>query len=483
MNEEKTLPEKVLEYLEKQELFSTPEGQIYMQVKVVNRYESLIVGTRPFSNYLLKVGLEFQKKPLRRDQIEQISNVLESHAMFSKIPTVELSNRIAQRNGSIYVDLCDDMGTIIKISKSGIKKGTSKVVPFKRTNRMLTQFEPDTSVDITEYIGLIKKHFNLNRNTDALLYSIYLCTCFIPDISAPIACIVGSKGAGKSTFLSKQTMLVDPNKTPLKTLPRSEHDLAIVLNNNYMSVFDNLERLTDEKSNMLSMACTGGGVEVRKLYHDTETVVLNIKRKVAINGIDDIITKADLNDRSLIFRLKRISSNRRKTDEEVFSSLEADIPKILGCIFKIISNAMKLYSSIELKKQSRMADFTKWSFTIAEVLEIGGQNFIEAYEENKKQSSKELLLENPLIQALLILMNDEKVVQCSVSELLNKLKVVARREGIDTSVKIFPKQPNVLSRRLNEFESNLKNEDIEFDINNTGPYKVIRLVNKKNYGK
>lgn len=64
--------------------------------------------------------------------------------------------------------------------------------------------------------------------------------------------------------------------------------------------------------------------------------------------------------------------------------------------------------------------------------------------------------------------------QGSVSELLRELKEISVDNGIDKSV--LPKQPNVLSRKLNSLKSNLEQEyGLVFKIKNTGAFREITL--------
>ena len=483
MGDEKSLAELVLEEIEKKEFFMSSEGEIFLPAKVGERTEWLEVGSRAFSNLAIQLGRKLHGKILRKDQLDLINSALLSKTMFMSIPKVEISVRAKYQNKVIYYDLNSDKGEIAKISQDGVEIAEFCDIAFKRNRNMKEQSRPDLSVDISKYIKYIEKHFNISDINDRILFAVYLPLTYIEKISKPVICVTGAKGSGKSTFLRKTSELIDPSDSPLKTMPRTEKDLSIILNNNYFVGFDNLELIKNSISNILCMASTGGSYEMRKLYTDADLVVLKLHRCVAINGIDDIVTKPDLHDRIIDIKLERIKASNRKTDEDLQADFKQDIPKIVGCNMIALSEAIKIVDEVKLEKYSRLADFTKWGYAIAEVLGIGGDVFMKAYERNKEKSSHELLLDNPLAQALMILMKERKAVRGSVNKLLSKLRKVALEEGIDCQSKDFPKQANVLSRRLNQIKSNLEKEGIYYDIANVGQHKEIRITNRKNIEK
>jgi hypothetical protein len=111
-----------------------------------------------------------------------------------------------------------------------------------------------------------------------------MVTKFIPDIAHPIDVIHVKKGASKTTSMKKDRSIVDPAVRDVVSMPTSKEDLELILSNNYMPCFDNLDNITPEKSDMLCIAATAGGFSKRTLYSDDETI-LYFKEPVSLNGI------------------------------------------------------------------------------------------------------------------------------------------------------------------------------------------------------
>ena len=87
---------------------------------------------------------------------------------------------------------------------------------------------------------------------------------------------------------------------------RSEHDLIIAANNGWFVCLDNLSRLSMSLSDAICRLATGGGFSTRELYTDSDEILFNVMRPVIINGIEEIISRGDLLDRTIIFNLPRI---------------------------------------------------------------------------------------------------------------------------------------------------------------------------------
>lgn len=187
-------------------------------------------------------------------------------------------------------------------------------------------------------------------------------------------------------------------------------------------------------------------------------------------------TKSDLLDRCIVLTLERISEDERKEERVVWDSFNEDKPMILGAMFYALARAKRIYKTVNLTKLGRMADFTRWGYAVAEALEIGGEKFLEAYLNNQRKANQEAVDSSPIATALIKYMNDNNTFTGTVSQLLLCLNQVAENEQIDTTSKLWAKEPNVLSRRLNEMKSNLELEGIYYEITQRNHGRIIDIV-------
>lgn len=456
--------------------FENELEETFAAVPIDEHWEVLSLRSKKFQKLLTKLYYDKQNSAPGSDGLNEALKVLEMKASFSD-QQYKLQKRLAELKGEIFYDLCDTKWRAIKVSKQGCSLETSPPILFTRNPNMDEQVGPDLSIQPEELLPLVKKHFRFKKDSDAILFATYLVTCFIPEIAHVILVLFGEKGAAKSTTMRMVKKIVDPAKQDLLSMPNSKQDLAISISNNYMPCFDNLDALSAEKSDLLCMASTGGAFTKRTLYSDSDETILQFKRCICLNGINIVATRADLLDRSILIELERIPKNERKPELQIWRAFEQDIPKFLGAIFNTLSKAMQTYEDVELDEVGRMADFTYWGYAIADAMRIDGDQFLTAYLTNQDTANEEAISSHPVAVAIIALMKSRSNWSSSVSELLKELERVAEKEFINTNVKLWAKDANVLSRRLKEIKSNLEEVGISYDIRNVGSHKKITLTN------
>lgn len=441
--------------------------------------ESVKLSEMKFKSYLNKLYYSKTRMPLKPDAINQAIALYSMQAEVSNRQE-KVNRRIAEGKdgGKVYYDLKNSNGNLIRVTKHGVKKVKSSKIYFTKGKNMVEQFEPNLESKPKELLKLIRKHFRFKTDNDCIMYTVYLVSAFFESIQHPILVIYGEKGASKSTSLRKHKKIIDPGFQELLTLPSKTKDLIITLSNNYLSCFDNLQYLTNKSSDVLCMAVTGGAHTDRTLYSNDEENIISFKRLVALNGINIVATNADLVDRSFFIEFDRIPENERKSELAVWKAFEDDLPSILGAIFNTISKVLAIEDEPEIDSAGRLVDFTYIGYKIAEVLGIGGEQFVNAYLENQNRANDETLNAHPVAAAILKFMADKHEYVDSVTNLLKEIEKIAQNEMINTTLKVWPKDAASLSRLLREIKSNLEQKSIFYDIKHIGLYKEITIHNK-----
>ena len=463
------------------EFFKNDTEEPYAAFSIDNHWEVMDMKSNRFKSYLMKLYFDYKQSVPGSDALKQAIELLKAKAIFSD-KEVALKRRINKLDDKNYYDLCSPVWNAVEITKEGCTIQANPPILFTRGRNMREQVEPDFLVSPQEIFDLVEKHFRFKKESDKILFTTYLVSCFIPEIQHTILILFGEKGAAKSTIMKMIKSIVDPAQQDLLSMPTSKQDLAVLLTNTYMPCFDNLEVVSKEKSNMLCMSATGGAFARRTLYTDSDETILSLKRCVVLNGINIVATQPDLLDRSILIELERIPDYERKTEKEIWESFNADKPKFLGAIFNTISRAMREYENINLTRLGRMADFTKWGCAIAKVIGIGEDEFLKCYINNQDTANDEVLSSNPIAASIIALMLNRCTWEGSVTEFLSTLERVAQRENIYILQNTWANNANVLSRRLNEIKSNLESIGIFFEIRNAGQYKklTIRKENTEN---
>lgn len=454
------------------EFFHTEFDEAHVRIP---NYPIMKVRDRKFEIYILKLLYDETNGLANKDAIKQVIDICEAEACFSG-EEIKLFKRCTEKDNVIYYDLADKEHNCVKISSAGVTIEPNRETMFVNRKNQKAQVKPVLDY---EDISVLDNHYRFQSEDDRILHTISLVTSFIPDISHPIVVLYGEKGSSKTTTMIKDRSIIDPANSEIIALPKGIQNLALTLSNNYLSCFDNLENISAEKSNMLCMACTGGGFTARTLYTNDEETIHKFKVPIILNGINVVATKADLLDRCILIELERIPSHERREDSEIYRDFEADKSKILGAIFNTISKAKQIYTNVQLNRLGRLADFTRWGYAVAEACGIGGENFLNAYLNNQARANQEALDSNPVANAVILFMNETDLFEGKISELLTELNTIAIQNGIDIKSQLWANEANVLSRRLNELKSNLKKEGIEFQVKHRTQGKIITIEKVK----
>lgn len=335
------------------DLYLNQVNAVYAVIPNEEHMETWLIKSSAFSEWLQGVFYKEEKRPIKADGIKQVIDILSARAKFETRKQIELYNRVASHEKEIWYDLSNEKWQAIRITADGWSIENNPPILFERFNHQKGQVLPKENGDINKIFDYI------NLKEDHILFLCWMVSCFVPEIPHAISIIYGEKGAAKSTACEILKMLIDPSVLEHMTLENDQRTLVINLTNHWYLPFDNVSSISSSTSDMLCRAVTGGGVQQRKLCTNAEDYVFKFKRCLSINGINNVATRADLLDRSILFELKRISGKDRKEIREVYENFEKDRESILGGIFDVLSKAMRLYDSVKLESLPRMADFAR----------------------------------------------------------------------------------------------------------------------------
>lgn len=458
----------LIDIVEDIETYRTSMDETYVTIQI--RENNVNVKSERFKKWIVSQFYNIESKIPTNDNIAKIILLLESRAM-NEVNEVLVERRCATVVNCIYYDLKDDSCNVVKVSRDGWEIIKDPPVIFARTKTMYRQVTPERNGNL----DILDKWFRYKDENHLILQKVILVASLIPNIARPIQVLHGEKGSSKTSTMKLVRDIIDPAIVPVVSIPKTIDDLAVYISKNYVPCFDNIDTISNQVSDLLCIAVTGGGHTKRKLYTDDEEQVMFFQRFIVLNGINVVATRPDLLDRCILLELERIPPNERKEEKVLREEFDKDKLIILGAIFETLSKAMSIYDQVELNNLGRMADFTRWGYAIAEVLGIGGDKFLEAYLNNQNNANIEALESHPVGFAMYKFMEDKTVWSGSPTKLLSELEIVAGFEKIDTTNSNWAKTPNVLSRRLNEIKSNLLDLGIEFE-RSKGKNREIKIT-------
>jgi hypothetical protein len=367
--------------------------------------------------------------------------------------------RVAQFDDAIYYDLCDPHGQSVKVTADGWHVVNDPPVMFLRKRGMQPLPKPKRGGSVDGLRPLINAH-------DDETWKLMICWvlgALRPKGPYAALGINGEQGSAKSTTCRMLRRLIDPNEADLRAIPRDDRDLMIAATNSWIVALDNLSNVSASTSDSLCRLATGGGFATRELYSDDGEKLFNAARPILFNGIEELATRPDLLERSIVLNLPPIPESKRMSEKELWQKYELIRPLVLGALFDAVSAAIRNLPSVNLSRRPRMADFAEWVVAGESALPWSERDFLAAYLDNRNSASNAALEASAVGPAIQRLMKDEGRWQGSATELLRLLDGCASEKTKKRPD--WPRTPNMLSNALRRIAPTLRqaNIRIKFD--------------------
>ncbi|MCA9835698.1 MAG: DUF2249 domain-containing protein [Trueperaceae bacterium] len=431
--------------------------EAYVKVRVGDHYEVYNLRTREFKMLLSKLFYEAEGKPPGTQALQDTLGILEAKARFDFDPQ-PVYYRLAERDGTIYIDIGDDKWRVIEIDDQGWRILDESPIMFRRSKNTKALPVPMPGGRVNR----IRDFVNVSEEEYPLLLA-FLVACLYPKGPYPILNIQAEQGSGKSSQARTIKSLVDPSSAPLRSAPRDERDLLIATKHNRVIALDNLSNISGNLSDGLCRLSTGGGYATRALYSDNDENIIEAMCPVILTGITDIATQSDLLDRTIVLHLPRLPESQRKTEAALNAEFSAASPFIFGALLDAVSSGLRTLPTVHIEAPPRMADFAVWATACEVGLGLEPGSFLKAYRENRSQANT-IALEESLVsvafQKFAESLSDPW--EGSMSELLTNLESFISDNQRKT--REWPKAANSLSMKLKRLAPNLRLVGIEVEI-------------------
>jgi len=424
------------------------------------------IDSRSFRRYVSWLAYVQYGKAPKRDTVGEVCDVLAGKAIHDS-PARPTGTRIAEHNGVLYVDLCDEQWRVVAVDAGGwaVIDSSSCPVRFIRRRGMQALPVPVGGGHIEE----LRPYMNAQDDDDWGLLVGYIIACFHPAGPYPVLILNGEKGSAKSTTCRVVRSLVDPNRAALRRPPRNDEDLILAASNAHVVAFDNLSGVSPYLSDGICCIATGSGFGARQLYTDGDERLFAACKPVLLNGIDEVATRADLLDRAIRLTLPRIDETDRRDEKALWRRLSEDQPRIFGALLDAVSSAMADVDSVQLASTPRMADACRWITAAEDGLPWPAGRFVEAYRANHHDADiaaiESSIVGTPVV-ALVGACNGQW--QGTAGELLTAIE--AHTDEQTRRRKSWPGSPTAMGNGVRRIASSLRANgiNVNFDRDSSG---------------
>jgi hypothetical protein len=451
---EETQTQKLLRLADSVKLFHTPNGDDYAAISEAGHLENWQLDSRGFKNWLVRSYFQAHERPPGSQPLQEALNTLHARAQFDG-DAHEVHVRVARMPRCVYLDLANEKWEAVEISPNGWRVVQQPPVHFRRPKGMAPLPTPQTGGSLADLRKFI------NAPTDEIFIPVvaWLVGALNSSGPYPLLCLQGEQGSAKSTLARILRDLIDPAVPALRTVPTEERDLMIGANNNWILAFDNLSGLSPSISDSFCRLSTGGGFSTRQRYSDSEEALFDTMRPIILNGIDDVATRQDLVDRSLIVSLPAISDAQRRSEQRLLEDFRLARPALLGALCNAVSTALRNFGSISVPALPRMADFATWILAAEPDLPWQPGEFLLNYATGRKHAV-EIAIEGDVVASEIHkFAKQQNSWSGTASDLLDKVEKIAD-EKVKRS-RSWPKSAAAFSNRVRRAATFLRAADVD----------------------
>ena len=434
--------QKMLNLLKDLNLFHSEDGTCFVEIKVQGAFQNWPIKNEKVFGVIQELYYDKFKTLPDEKNIKKVQQNLAFRSQ--KNPKEKVYYRVAAFENKIYIDLANSRNTFIQIDKNGWSEVYTVPIKFYKSNSMKPMCIPKQGGSILN----LKKFININSEQDFILFLSYIVGSLFPSKQYPLLILQGPQGSGKSTASDILKEIIDPSIPTLRTFPKKEEDIFIGAKYSHLMCFDNLSGINASMSDTLCKISTGCGIAGRKYYTNDEEYFIEVTRPIVINGIDELTSRPDLADRSIVLYLEKLTEADRKSSSQMTELFMSDLPYIFGCLCDALSTVIQKRSEVHLNRKPRMVDFCITTCAGLQAFGYSVNEVLSAFMTNKAEIANEALEYSFVGSAVKRFMENKSFWQGSASELL----AILNSDLTFSSFQHYPKSPNQISRELNRVD-------------------------------
>lgn len=340
--------DELMRYLDVVELWHDDADRAFATFPVDRHREHATVRSARFRNWLTLQYLDDNETAPSKTALDEALNGTE--ALASRGKQYDAFFRVAEHEGRIYLDLCDDKWRAIECTKNGWAVVDQVPVKFIRREGMLPLPEPE---ELRGFFG------NLSQAHFALVIA-WLMSCLRDTGVYPVLMVHGESGSGK-TILTKLLMdVIDPRDEKALSIPKDERALIVFAKQTFLLGFENISFIPQWFSDSLCRLASGDSFVAVKLYTDEELAIHKAKRPVIVNGIPRLAEREDLASRTFTIHLPPFTDDRL-TEPELLDRWRVAKRRILGGLLDGVCAALRNVDRVTLPEEPRLIGALKWA--------------------------------------------------------------------------------------------------------------------------
>ena len=327
--------------------------------------------------------------------------------------------------------------------------------------------------------GFFDNLIGLDAKSAKALMRIYINFIIFKDqaTARPLLAVFGQPGSSKSTLLRLIYALLYGSRRSLNVVTNADDFDSLVSSDPFVAI-DNVDSWTPWLADKLALSAATSDIVKRKLYTDSDIVVLKRQALVAVSAHNPRFGREDVVDRMLMLNFERLTHFSDETT--IIRRVSTNRNAIWGSILDDVSTILRepIPSETDIP-QFRVLDFSKIGLRIARALHIEGE-FRTALDSVKTQQSQfNLGEEDILITAIRRWHQTRDATKRAEKDLYPASTLFETFSLLDEAFKVQYRNPILFAKKLWVLQDTLKSVfDVAFFFDPAKQARVWRLEPK-----
>jgi hypothetical protein len=201
---------------------------------------------------------------------------------------------------------------------------------------------------------------------------------------------LGEPGATKTSAAYAVRSIIDPNASPLRTKPKDPHDVFVAATHSLVVGYNNLSGLPDWLSDTICVVSEGSGESRRELFTDADESLIVACAPFLLTGIENVIKRGDLAQRTLYVHLASVPDGERLTEQTFKARFKIAHADLLGALCAAASAGLRNEKCLKLDSLPRLATFFHWASACEGALWRRG-DFRRAFAANAMDATEDVI--------------------------------------------------------------------------------------------
>jgi hypothetical protein len=333
--------------------------------------------------------------------------------------------RTAPLDGKIYLDMCDPLWRAVEIDTDGFRVVEDPPVHFRRESGMQALPSPST-IDPRKGIERLREVLRLRDKRDSVVIVAWLLAALAGRSPYAVMIFLGEPGATKTSAAYTVRSIIDPNASPLRAKPKDPHDVFVAATHSLIVGYNNLSNLPDWLSDTICVVSEGSGESRRELFTDADESLIVACAPFLLTGIENVIKRGDLAQRTLYVHLASVPDSERITEQTFKARFRRAHADLLGALCAAASAGLASEKTLKLDSLPRLATFFHWASACEPALWRRGE-FRRAFAANAKDATEDVIEGEQAASVFRRFMAERGKWEGAATELLAELVAFVRR--------------------------------------------------------